>query len=150
MHFHTSGLRSMNDSRLQAEANRKNVKSISRKTGKPVAESSSTLTVRAKIGQSGELTGTFAAPPQLDDNRVYELARLQMIGFFYFLTYDPLENVGHWWRGGFYPIHGTIKSDWGNSVHRTFMKQVAQWDYRLVLTTAKDARNNKVAIKRFI
>lgn len=136
MHFHTSGLPQMSDSLAQAEAQRKGTKSVSRKTGKPVAESSASLTVRAKIGAIGEMTGDFTAPPQLDDARAYDLARLQMIGFFYFLTYERAKNVGHYWAGGFYPVHGTIKSDWGNPVHRAFMKEVATWDYRLILTTA--------------
>lgn len=84
------------------------------------------------------MTGNFTSPPQLDDTRTYKLARLQMIGFFYFLTYDQAKNIGHYWPGGFYPIHGTIKSDWGNPVHRAFMKEVATWDYRLILTTASE------------
>lgn len=136
MHFHTSGLRDMNDAMLQAEASRKIAKSISRKTGKPVAKSSPTLTVRVSMGPAVELTGSFTAPPQLEDSRAYELARLQMIGFFYLLTYDRVSKLGHWWSGGFYPVHGTIKSDWGNPIHRAFMKEVREWDYRLILTTA--------------
>jgi hypothetical protein len=126
----------MSDSLAQSEAKRKSTKSISRMTGKPVAESSVTLTVRSRIGTIGNLTSSFTAPPQLDDSRAYELARLQMIGFFYFLTYDSAKNVGHYWTGDFYPVHGTIKADWGNEVHLAFMKEVAEWDYRLVLTTA--------------
>ena len=136
MHFHTSGLPRMSDSLAQSEAKRKSLKSISRMTGKSVAESSVTLTVRSQIGAIGNLTSSFTAPPQLDDNRAYELARLQMIGFFYFLTYDSAKNVGHYWTGGFYPVHGAIKADWGNEVHLAYMKEVAEWDYRLVLTTA--------------
>lgn len=136
MHFHVAGLPRMNDSRVQAEAKRKGMKSGSRSTGKAVAESSASLAVNAKIGVVGEMVADFTAPPQLDDARVHELARLQMTGFFYFLTYDRARNVGHYWPGGFYPVHGTIKSDWGNPVHREFMKEVATWDYRLILSTA--------------
>jgi len=83
----------MADSLAQAEARRKGTKSVSRKTGRPVAESSVSLAVRGKIGAIGEMTGDFTAPPQLDDARAYDLARLQMIGFFYFLTYDRATLV---------------------------------------------------------
>ncbi len=136
MHFHTAGLHGMNDAVIQKEALRKGAKSVSRHTRKPVVESSTSLRVRASLGPSVELTGSFTAPPQLEDNRAYDLARLQMTAFFYFLTYDPNSNLGHWWRGGFYPIHGTIKSDWGNPLHRAFMKETIDWDYRLIVTTA--------------
>jgi len=136
MHFHAAGLPRMGDSLAQAEARRKATKSISRTTGKPVAESATTLTVGARLGAIGQFKGSFTSPPQIDDARAYELARLQMMGFFYFLTYDSAKNVGHYWLGDFYPVHGTIKSDWGNAVHRAFMKGVAEWDYRLILTTA--------------
>lgn len=136
MTFHTANLPLLADSLVQAEARRKNIKSFSRKTGKPIAESSESIKIRAKLGVIAEITGDFTSPPQLDDKRVYELARLQMIGFFYFLTYDRVSNIGHYWPGGFYPIHGTIKSDWGNPVHRAFMNEVVNWDYRLLLATA--------------
>jgi len=136
MTFHTASLPLMSNSLMQAEAQRKSTKSVSRKTGKPVAESSESTKVHAKVGAFAEITANLTAPPQLDDARVYELARLQMIGFFYFLTYDRIKNVGHYWPGGFYPVHGAIKSDWGNPVHRAFMNEVVTWDYRLVLSTA--------------
>ena len=136
MNFHSAGLRGMSDALLQKEATRKGVKSISRSTGKPVAKSSTKLTISAPLAAYGVLTGTFDGPPQLADHRVHELARLQIAGFFYFLTYDQESNNGHWWQGEFYPIHGTIKSDWGNPIHRAFMAEVASWDYRLLLTTA--------------
>lgn len=127
----------MSDSRVQAEALRRSAKSGSRKTGKAVAASGVELRISANVGLNAELAFSFNGPPQLDDGRVYELARLQMMAFFYFLTYDKTKELGHFWTGGFYPIHGTIKTDWGNSVHRSFMKQCQDWDYRLVLNTAE-------------
>ena len=136
MHFHTVGLSPMDDSIVQMEAKRKGVNSFSRRTGKPVAESAAKLNIHGKIGSYIEVNGLFTAPPQLDDQRSFELARLQMIAFFYFLTYNKIKNVGHFWQEGFYPIQGAIKSDWGNPVHRAFMTEIVNWDYRLVLTTA--------------
>jgi len=136
MHFHTAGLPNMSDSRAEAEALRRGEKSGSRKTGKAVAASGVELKASAKLGADAELTFSFNGPPQFDDKRVYELARLQMMAFFYFLTYDKTKELGYFWAGGFYPVHGTIKTDWGNPVLRSFMKQCRDWDYRLVLNTA--------------
>lgn len=127
----------MADARAQAEALRRSAKSGSRKTGRAVTASGVELKASAKLGFGAELSFNFTGPPQFDDARVYELARLQMMAFFYFLTYDKTKNIGHFWTGGFFPIHGTIKSDWGNSVHRSFMAQSLSWDYRLVLNTAE-------------
>lgn len=137
MHFHTSGLPGMSDSRAQAEAQRRSSKSNSRKTGKAVAASGVELKLSANLGINAALTFSVNGPPQLDDERVCELARLQMMGFFYFLTYDKTKEIGHFWTGGFYPVHGTIRTDWGNPIHRAFMKQCQNWDYRLILNTAE-------------
>jgi len=137
MYFHTAGLPQMSDPRIQVEARRRGTKSGSRLTGKAVATSSAELKINAMLGAAASLTFNFTAPPQFDDKRVYELARLQMMGFFYFLTYSQKDNRGYFWSGGFYPVHGTIKSDWGNPVHRTFTKQIAAWDHRLILNTAE-------------
>lgn len=135
-HLHTAGLPRMNDSRAQAESQRRSHKSGSRKTGKPVSQSNVKLSFKASLGLSATLEGRFTGPPQLDDTRTIELARLQMIGFFYFLTFNRVRQVGHYWPGGFDPVHGTLKSDWGNPIHRAFSAQIASWDYRLVLNTA--------------
>ena len=126
----------MSDPIMQAEARRRSGKSGSRKTGKSVSSSTAELEFSAPLGNGASLTFNFTAPPQFDDERVYELARLQMMGFFYFLTYNQIENTGYFWIGGFYPVHGAIKSDWGNPVHRVFTQQISAWDHRLILNTA--------------
>jgi hypothetical protein len=136
MHFHVAGLRGMDDAILQKEAVRKSVRSFSRKTRKSVAESSSAVRVSTPLGADGTITSSFTAPPQVDDARADELARMQMMAFFYVLTYQEAIRIGHWWPGGFYPLHGTIKTDWGNAIHRAFTKEVQLWDYRLIGTTA--------------
>ncbi|MBK7662670.1 MAG: hypothetical protein IPJ21_03805 [Sterolibacteriaceae bacterium] len=136
LHLHTAGLPQMSDSRAQAESQRRSHKSGSRKTGKPVSQSSAKLSFKAPLGLNATIEGHFTAPPQLDDARAYELARLQMVGFFYFLTFDRTKQVGHYWPGEFYPVHGAHRSDWGNPIHVAFTKQIADWDYRLILNTA--------------
>ena len=138
MHFHAAGLPAMSDPTAQVEAKRRGQKSGSRKTGKSVANSYASFNSTAQLTPALSMTVGFAAPPQIDNARTYELARLQMLAFFYLLTYESNLNLGHWWPGEFMPIHGTIKSDWGNPVHCAFMKAVSSWDYRLVLNTAND------------
>jgi hypothetical protein len=145
MYFHTTGLAAMADPVAQAEALRRGQKSSSRKTGKPVASSHASIRTTSQLGPV-EMTVGFTAPPQIDDARAYQLARMQMLGFFYLLTYEPDRNLGHWWPGEFLPVHGTIRSDWGNLVQRAFMKAVAPWDYRLVAHTADGYY--KAAIRR--
>jgi hypothetical protein len=136
MHLHTVGLPSMSDLGAQTEARRRSLKSVSRKTGKVIAASNVELHGSARLVGNAELTFRFNGPPQFDNERARELARLQMMAFFYFLTYDKTTRLGHFWKGGFYPVHSTIKSDWGNPLHRSFMSQCRHWDYRLILSTA--------------
>jgi hypothetical protein len=136
MHLHTVGLPSMSDLGAQTEASRRSLKSVSRKTGKVIAASNVELHGSARLVGNAELTFRFNGPPQFDNERVRELARLQMMAFFYFLTYDKTTKLGQVWKGGFYPVHSTIKSDWGNPLHRSFMSQCRHWDYRLILSTA--------------
>jgi hypothetical protein len=136
MAFHAHGLRGMDDDLLKREAQRKASGSISRKTGKPVGQSAETVAFNLRGPFGAEVSGNFTGPPQLDERRVCALARFQMVGFFYMLTYDTMANRGHWWIGDFFPLHGAIKTDWGNPIHRHFMQEVEKWDYRLIVSTA--------------
>jgi hypothetical protein len=136
MAFHAYGLRGMDDDRLKREVQRKALRSISRKTGKLVGKSSETVAFSFQGPVGIEVSGNFSAPPQMDEGRVFALARLQLTGLFYMLTYDTVTNRGHWWEGGFLPLHGAIKTDWGNPIHRHFMREVEKWDYRLIVSTA--------------
>lgn len=138
LNFHTAGLSSMSDALAQGEAVRRGGKSINRKTGKPVSESGVSVRFDGKLGSIATLSVNFAGLPQIDDARAYELARLQMMGFFYFLTFEKDKQIGHFWIGDFFPVHGTIRSDWGNPLHIAFAKQIEHWDYRLILNTAQN------------
>jgi hypothetical protein len=137
MAFHIAGLHGMSDARLQSEARRRSARSISRKTGKPVGRSAESLSIEVPLPGGAVLTGSFSAPPQFDEARTTELARLQLVGFFYMLTYNTQTSRGHWWPGGFFALHGTVKSDWGHPTQRAFMATVSTWDYRLIATTAQ-------------
>lgn len=120
------------------EADRKKAKSRSRRTGKPVGESAESMTLRTQLGNSVTMTFTFTAPPQIESDRAFELARLQMMAFFYFLTYSEQTSRGQFWRGTFVPLIEARKSDWGNSIHLSFMNAVVMWEPRLLVSTAKD------------
>lgn len=117
---------------LPLEGMRKAQNSISRKTGKSVKDSSEKLKVEASVSNGIKISANFASPPQLDSDRVFELARLQMTAFFYLITYDVSSRIGKFWPGAFYPVLEAIRSDWGNPVHRTFMDTVVSWEPRFL------------------
>ena len=85
----------------------------------------------------------LVAPPQADLRRVFELSRLQLQAFFYWLTFSNANNRGGFWPGVFFPINHALKSDWGNPIHQTFMTTVLNWrtDFWLpVLTDSSKSR----------
>jgi len=77
--------------------------------------------VSVRLSDCKELIFRLSGPPQFDDERAYELARFHMRAFFYLITYDDASRLGGFWKGGFHPVHGTIKTDRGNQLHRSFM-----------------------------
>ncbi len=120
-----------------AEVERKKTKSYSRRTGKPVGESVESMKLHASLCEVATMTFAFTGPPQVESDRAFELARLQMMGFFYFLTYNEETSRGHFWLGKFAPLLEARKSDWGNSTHRAFMNTVLTWEPRILVSTAK-------------
>lgn len=120
------------------EAERKRNRSRSRRTGKLVSDSAEAWTISAPFIGGGAITFEMTGPPQIESARAFELARLQMMAFFYFLTYDQVQARGHYWQGGFYPLLEARREDWGNVVHRSFMAAVVDWEPRLLVSTAND------------
>ena len=103
---------------LAAEAIRKG-KSVSRKTRRPVKDSSEAISFSAIMGPAATLKGNFACAPQVDERRAAELARMQAQAFFYFLTYKPDLRVGHFWRGQFIVVNMAPRLDAMSFVVRT-------------------------------
>lgn len=136
MNLHLDGPIAMRDPVLQQEARRRAHRCKSRKTGKSIRDSREGLDFELPLHNGGSLSGNFVAPPQFEDARADRLAQMQMAGFFFMLTYDSERNRGYCWPGGFFPVHGAIKTDWGNPIHRSFMETIETWDYRLILITA--------------
>jgi Zn-dependent oligopeptidase len=54
------------------------------------------------------------APPQVNNDRVYELTRMKMMAFFYFITFNKKTKRGGFWTDGFYPLSEAHHGDWGN------------------------------------
>ncbi len=140
------GKYAVEDEVLVQDALNKAQKSVSRRTRKKVADSCEEPKVRLPFGRSGSLDLSLVCSPQTDLRRVYELCRLQVAGFFYFLTYNEEAGVGYPWLGNFMPLLSTARGDWGHALHVAFMKTVRNWEIRVVGTTAREFF--KVAIRK--
>jgi hypothetical protein len=92
------------DDGLKAEAARKAINSFSRRTRKPVNESAENFVLKASFAPGADFEFTATSAPQASPERVYELARMQLMAFFYFLTFQKSTGRGGFWRGGFFPI----------------------------------------------
>lgn len=119
-----------------SEAARKAERAFSRRTKKPVKDSQEQMSINVPLGQGASMSFKFTGPPQADRNRVFDLARLQIMGFFYWITFDQESRRGHFWRGGFYPVLEANHSDWGNPVHRAFADAVVEWEPRVFAINA--------------
>ena len=128
------------------DARRKAKSANSRRTGKSVlySEERTRATMRLRHGVS--MTVEFTGPPQIDHRRVFELARMQLVGFFYWITYQENGRQGYWWPGGFCPYLYSSRSDWGNASLRAFGEAVEDWDVRVLGTSAGGFY--KVAIRK--
>ncbi len=119
------------------EAISKASKSFSRRTGKRVADSHESHEVHGSLGPRITATRSFVSPPQVQRERLFELARYQMTAFCYFLTYDEQIAMGRIWAEGFHPFSHANRPDWGNLQIRAFAEAAASWDPWLTATTAQ-------------
>jgi len=79
----------------------------------------------------------LVAPPSPPPDHIRVLARFQMAGFFYWITYDGTRQTGGFWVGDFKMANWTGRTDWGNPVQNAFAKSVSVWQPRLVVETAE-------------
>lgn len=119
------------------EAQRKAKNSISNKTNKPVIQSHEEINFQVPFALGATFKFNMVSPPQIESNRVYELARLQMMAFFYFITFNKETRRGGFWPVGFHPLSEAHHGDWGNSLHKSFMAAVVKWEPRWVGNTAE-------------
>ncbi len=134
------------DESAAVEAARKAQRSYSRYTKKAVKDSHEKQTFVMPFGQEATFSFKFIGPPHIETSRLFSLAHFQLVGFFYWITFDKRSRRGRFWPGGFYPLVPALRTDWGNPVHRAFMDVVAQWEPRLIGTTADGFY--KVAVRR--
>ena len=122
------------DRRIEADLSRRK-RAISRRTGKSVLASAESVKIEFPF-QAGRMTLDIVGPPQIDDHRVFELARFQLQGFFHFLTFQADTSRGWWWTESYVPILSSPVSDWGNPSLICFGEMTAEWEPRLICHTA--------------
>ncbi len=134
------------DQAAAAHGQRKAENSYSRRTKRLVKNSREEMTINGSFGTGVSMTFKFTGPPQAEQQRVFDLARYQVMGFFYWITFNKETKRGHFWRGGFYPVLETNRSDWGNPVHRAFADAVVEWEPRVLAFNAD--RFYKIALRK--
>jgi len=132
---------------LSMDADRKGRGSTSQRTGKRVADSIERFAVNVEPIPGVKITVNLSGPPQPDPDRVRELAWFQLMGFFYWLTYSDATRRGGFWHGPFCQLLHSLKADWGNPVHLSFMRAVSSWEPRFVSSTVAQGFF-KIAIRR--
>lgn len=126
----------VDDAALAADSRRKAGNSASRKTHKPVKDSNPELKFSVEPMRGLSMDFSFTGPAQVDDTRAFELARLQLLAFFFLITYKKVQERGWCWTGEYSPFLHTRKSDWGNASWKGFMATTKDWDMRLHALTA--------------
>ncbi len=124
----------VDDDRLRTEAARKG-QTQNRRTRRRVSEPNSPLSIESNFGPL-QCTISFTSPAQPDTNRVFELARFQLVGFFYLLTYDEAGQRGLYWAGDYAPVVMVRHMDWGNPRLRWLEKMSERWEHCLYAETA--------------
>jgi hypothetical protein len=118
------------DESTVSEAVRKGT-TISRRTGKPVADSHEELEHEVQMVPGLTLRTRFVAGPQLDQDRAFELAMFHVAGFFYRNTYDEMNRVGRPVPGVWVPMRLFRRSDWGNELLLAFQDMTSTWAPRV-------------------
>jgi hypothetical protein len=123
------------DQDLEREAVRKGANSFSRRTGKAIDQSRESVSIEASPMSGVTMKLNFTGPAYTDSERAFELARLQLSGLFYWITFDPTQRKGGFWLEGFWPFQYTFRADWGNQFNRSFMNEISNWQDRLLVST---------------
>ena len=136
---------------LREDAARKGAGSISRRRGKRVDSSQEQLVVETVVQPGVRLTFKLTAPPQIEPDRIAQLAAAHVDAFVFYVTYDETTKSGAAPFGDFKPLAYAFRSDWGNSVQRGFMEAVLTWPpyflggtaeglFKIALRKAQDGR----------
>lgn len=82
------------DPSILVEVKRKSKNSISCRTKKPVKDSQENLNISFPFSSGVTFNFNMVGPPQIDHNRLHELARMQMMAFFYLITFNQETKKG--------------------------------------------------------
>jgi hypothetical protein len=123
---------------LAVDAAHKAKRTRSRYTGKLVADSDSSLQIKAGMAPGLTMTFNMIGQPQIEQSRLFELALRHFQAFFYFITYDHQKRRGWCWRGSYAPIEAISRRDWGNEIALSFMNATRHWETRVKAITAKE------------
>ena len=134
------------DPRLVAEARRKAQNSFSRRTRRPVRDSVETFMMTAPFGL-GTATFNIITSPQVDMERLEQLAWYHVRAFFYLITYNKDTQAGSPLPGVFAPLTDARRWDWGNALMRGFMSATRFWHHRILdlLRKSADGRDRRGA-----
>ena len=119
-----------------SEASRKAENSFSRRTKRLVKNSQEQSNLTLSSRQGIRLKFGFTGPPQVDQDRIFQLAQAQLMGFFHLMTFKEDDKRGYFWPGNFHPIMASTRNDWGNAVLRAFSKIVVDWEPRVFAINA--------------
>lgn len=122
------------DEILLSEASRKS-RTKSNRTGKPVADSAETFRSEHAFGNA-KMSFSFSAPPQVENDRMFALARYQLAGFFFMITYKKDKEMGVLWPGHYLPMGVVRRQDWGNKTKASFSQATKDWSLRFAAGTS--------------
>jgi hypothetical protein len=86
------------------------------------------------LSASFEIVG----PPPPSEDQITLLARMQIFGIFYWLTYDSARRIGKFFPGTFHVVNWAPRSDWGNPLQRAFAQMALGWPTGFVGITARE------------
>ena len=121
------------DVEVETDAIRKRKNSISRLTGKKIINSYMKFNGNFEYTPGVNFKFHFNAPPQIASSRVFQLARMHVMAFFYLTSYSEETGKGGFWRGKFAPVLYSSKNDWGSYLFEDFMNKVESWEPILLL-----------------
>lgn len=132
--------------KLSKKLNKKIQESFSRRTNKKIIESNEKLNIELNLNQNVRIAFPAMIPPQIDKERMIELALYYCQAFFYFLTYSVNERRGYFFES-FKCINVCEKSDWGNKCNKKFQDIVFDWKNIFHINTANN--NFRVRIREY-
>lgn len=108
-------------------AQRKVTNSTSRLTRKAIADSFVKDEVSGEILGSASVSFGFVGPPQIEPERVFKLAAMQLQAFYYLITFNSSIGRGSAIPGEICFVGEVDFADWGNRTIRAFADITRPW-----------------------